>query len=392
MDDRPLRHGFTTGTCAAAAAQAAAVMLLTGRAPVTVTIMTPAGYPARLEIQDPRMDASMASCAVKKDAGDDPDVTDKALVYAKISYIDSTPVCCYQSETCSGLWLGGGKGVGMVTRPGLSCPVGMPAINPVPRRMIFQQVEEILRKDNGFNPVSMLIEISIPDGVELAEKTFNPKLGIEGGISVLGTSGIVSPMSEQALLDTIRLEIHQKMVLGGRDTRLIFAPGNYGMDFLEQRLHICLEHGVKTSNFIADSIEIAAEEGVKEILFAGHLGKLIKVANKSRNTHSKYGDGRMETLARLTQISMEERKMEDEGVLNRILFSNTTEEVLGILVERGLAQGVMDLAARLIRNQMELWSGGKIRIEVVTFSTSYDILGRANWRDGETDGVQESVG
>ncbi|WP_077610518.1 cobalt-precorrin-5B (C(1))-methyltransferase CbiD [Clostridium sp. Marseille-P2415] len=383
MEKHELRSGFTTGTCAAVAAKAAAAMLLTGSELEHMELMTPKGRFADLSLFHVALNREKAVCAVKKDAGDDPDVTDQALVFASVEYFngkEDEPVkrCyCWNGEEADGvspLFLAAGEGIGLVTRPGLSCPVGMPAINPVPRSMIFHGVEEARRKA-GFEG-SLKICIWMPEGRNLAEKTFNPKLGIKGGLSVLGTTGIVNPMSEAALTATIRLELHMKAVAGIR--RVILTPGNYGEAFIKEALGLFMEEGVTCSNFIGDALEMAGEEGFGQILLTGHIGKLIKVAGGVSNTHSKYGDRRMEILWDCTAASLEGKSFKRSSIgmelKNKILLANTMEEAAGILKDYGILEPVMEEAVNRIQKFASLWAGG-IKVEVVTFSTVYGILG-----------------
>lgn len=292
------------------------------------------------------------------------------------------------------MFLTGGTGIGMVTRPGLACPVGGYAINPVPRAMIFRQVGQLydsLKQEGNY-----LIRVRIPEGVGLAEKTFNPRLGIQGGISVLGTSGIVRPMSEQALKATIRLEIHMRAAVG--EDSLILVPGNYGEHFLKETLGISGEQAVRCSNFVADAIEMAVDENMKRILFIGHIGKLVKVAGGARNTHSRFGDRRMEILTEsLEQVTgCRERKevcrKKSEELEKRIMECSTTEEAVGYLTEAGLKEAVMEHVTRRIYEQMNRWGQGKTDIQVLTFSTVYGILGMSGfcgpmieeWRERQT--------
>lgn len=400
MEKQKLRSGFTTGTCGAAAAKAAACWFF--RQEVNrVTLMTPKGVEAVFPAEK-RLEEGKTWFAVQKDAGDDPDVTDKAWIYASIracrgDELTRVPETWYQSGEYPFLFLTGGAGIGIVTKPGLACPVGKHAINPIPRSMIFQAVGQIM--EEAGEQIPCLISIRIPEGVELAAKTFNPRLGIEGGISVLGTSGIVEPMSEQALLDTIRLEIHMKAEAGEKS--LILTPGNYGERFLKEELGLSLKTAVTCSNFVADAVESAAKEGFCRVLFAGHVGKLIKVAGGVRNTHSKYGDRRMEIMAECLEICGQERResqgeneAEENGEvraslrdqvseqewtarIEKIKLSNTTEEALEHLEAWGWRNLVMKQAVNRIWRQMNQWAEGKVQVEVVTFSTVYGILGKS---------------
>ncbi len=220
-DNQVLRCGYTTGSCAAAAAKAAALLLLSGKPVPQISLDTPKGVPLTLTVRNVTAGQGWASCAVRKDSGDDPDVTNGVLVYAKVQRIPEREVR-----------IDGGVGVGRVTKPGLDQPVGAAAINRVPRQMIARELEALL--DESDAPGGFSVEISIPEGVALAKKTFNPHLGIVGGISVLGTSGIVEPMSEQALLDSIRVELNVQRAAG--QTYALLTPGNYGETFLRDTL------------------------------------------------------------------------------------------------------------------------------------------------------------
>ena len=372
MDKRELRCGFTTGTCAAVAAKAAAAMLLMGNQLQHMKLMTPKGTEADLPLFHVVMKPDKVSCAVKKDAGDDPDVTDQALIYASVELLDETgegasPTGCSFVREKTGefgqLILTASEGVGRVTKPGLSSPVGYPAINPVPRGMIFDEVDEVRRTADYKG--ALLICIWIPEGRELAEKTFNSKLGIIGGLSILGTTGIVKPMSEEALTATISLELHMKAVAGLK--RVILTPGNYGESFIKDQLNLPDGEGVTISNFIRQSCTMVKEEGFKQILFVGHIGKLIKVAGGVENTHSRYGDRRMEVLWDCAGEFLSSDKKE------LILQSNTMETAAGILEEMGVLKPVMSEVVNRIKAYMTEWTGG-IPVEVITFSNTLGIL------------------
>ncbi|MDO5406956.1 MAG: cobalt-precorrin-5B (C(1))-methyltransferase CbiD [Eubacteriales bacterium] len=326
MERRELRSGYTTGTCAAAAAKAAAAFLLTGRCPESVDVALPCGKTVEMRVSaggsagQPERSANQAggsagqpeksaergkvpdagrTARVQKDAGDDPDVTHGTWICGSVSKISQDCLeewkksgAGYWLEEYPGLYLTGGAGIGMVTKPGLSCPVGHYAINPVPRKMILSAVEEACRK--AAYEGCLCVRISIPEGERLAAKTFNPRLGIEGGISVLGTTGMVKPMSEEALTATIQLDIHMKAVSGQRT--LLMAPGNYGEAFLQEQMGVTLGSAVLCSNFVREAAMMAAEEEIPNLLFVSHMGKLVKVSAGMENTHSRYGDGRMDQM------------------------------------------------------------------------------------------------
>lgn len=345
--------GYTTGTCAQAAAKAAAVCLLTGRREEKITVKLPGGQCITLQPELWETEPNLVRCAVKKYSGDDPDVTNGVYVYASVS----------RTET-EGILLDGGVGIGRVTKPGLDQPVGAAAINRIPRKMICQTAEEVL-EESGM-PGGLQIIISIPDGVKLAEKTFNPRLGIEGGISVLGTTGIVEPMSEKALIDTIQVEINVKRA-EGREW-LIAAPGNYGLDFLKQTYGIPAEVAVKCSNYVGETIDKAADSGAKGLVFAAHIGKFIKVAAGIMNTHSRYGDARMEVAA-----SAMLRAGLPAQMARAALDCGTTDEVLSLMREK---ERNKFLEALLDRIQFYLQNrAGEMKCGAVIFSNQSGMLG-----------------
>lgn len=327
-DGKRLRFGFTTGTCAAAAAKAAAILLLSGTAPETVRIHTPKGIDLDLPVLEPVREDGSASCAIQKDSGDDPDVTNGVLVYARAAFSEKP-----------GISIDGGRGVGRVTKPGLKQAIGEAAINPVPREMIRRAVEEIAEEYECARGLSIVI--SIPAGVALAEKTFNPRLGIEGGISILGTSGIVEPMSEDALIDSIVLEIRQRRALN--DAYLVLTPGNYGADFLKDAYGIADARVVKCSNYIGDALHAAIDAGFSEVLLAGHIGKFVKLSGGIFNTHSKRGDHRAELMSAAAKAAGA------DGETQRAMFDCvTTDEMLRILEEKGLLSETMSMLQKRI--------------------------------------------
>ena len=358
-----LRCGYTTGTCAAAAAAGAAALLLEGVALPAVHIDTPAGVRVEAELLKHAAGEGWAACAVRKDGGDDPDVTDGALICARV-----------ERSTGPGIAIDGGEGVGRVTRPGLDQPVGEAAINSVPRRMIARAAEEeaaALGYAGGLE-----ITISVPGGEEAARRTFNPQLGVEGGISILGTSGIVEPMSEAALLATIRLDIRQQAA-GGPGT-LVLTPGNYGETFVRERLGLDLDRAVKCSNYIGASIDMAVEEGIREVLLVGHAGKLVKVAAGIMNTHSSVADGRMEILAAHGAACGAGPEL-----VEQILESITVDQALEYMEQvPGLGQAVMDRVIRRMDGCLRRRAGKAMKIEAVVFTNARGLLGRTKGADG----------
>ncbi len=352
--DKKLRMGFTTGSCAAAASKAALIMLLTKTGIHNVSIMTPKGIAYNAEIVgiEKDIDNGFVSCAVIKDGGDDPDVTTGSMIYAKVELKDEP-----------GIIIDGGEGVGRVTKPGLDQPIGEAAINSVPRKMITENISAVL-KEYEQEDKGVIVTISVPGGDELAKKTFNPKLGIVGGISILGTTGIVEPMSDDAIVQTIKTEIRVRKAEGKQI--LMAAPGNYGITFLSEVYGIDEKNVVMTSNFIYDTVRLALDEGFTKILFAGHIGKLVKVAGGIKNTHSRYGDHRMEILTDLSKKYMSESDF--DKVKDTLPECVMTGEAVRIINETGHGDIVFDKMAENIKEYMEKWSDGNISVEVIVFS------------------------
>lgn len=353
-----MRYGFTTGSCAAAAAKAAAYMLLTGQIKNQISITTPKGIVYIPHIIDICRKERSVSCAVVKDGGDDPDVTTGAHICAAVSFAQADK---------PQIQIEGGAGVGRVTKPGLDQPVGSAAINHVPREMIAREVAQVCEVCDYRG--ALLVVISVPEGESIAERTFNPRLGITGGISILGTSGIVEPMSSQALLDTIRVELRQHRAQGER--MIAVSPGNYGLDFMKNTYGYDLDRSVKCSNFIGAAIDMAAELGFEAMLLTGHIGKLVKVSGGIMNTHSKEGDCRMELL--VAAAAAEGAQTE---ILQQLLGSVTTEEAVRLLQENNLKSAVMKRIIEKIKFYLNKRSGGGMCVECMVYSNDFGELAR----------------
>lgn len=359
VNNRRMRCGHTTGTCAAAASKAAAEALLTHRMVQTVSISTPKGIVLKLPVEDMTIDDDSVKCAIRKDGGDDIDATDGLLIYATVS------------KTDGGIEIDGAEGVGRVTRKGLDQPVGNAAINHVPRQMISEALMDTMLA-TGYSG-GLRAVISVPNGIETAKKTFNPRLGIEGGISILGTSGIVEPMSETALIDTIRTEMRMRVVNGAHT--LLVVPGNYGKDFTENIPGIDQEFAVKCSNFVGDMLDYAVELKV-DILLVSNLGKLVKVAGGIMNTHSRNADCRMEILAANT--AMAGGSMES---VRRIMECISTDDALDVIDSEGLIGKVSERLMDRIGFYMNHRTGGAICTGAVLFSSVYGLLGKTATAD-----------
>lgn len=351
---KKLRQGYTTGTCAAIAAKAA-IRILFGEELEKEKILTPKGVLVETPIVDVVREQTCVACAVQKDSGDDPDVTDGIWVYAKVEISEQ-----------EGIEIAGGEGVGIVTKAGLSQKIGEAAINPVPKQMIQKEVGEVLEKNGRIKGCK--VTISVPKGREIARKTFNPRIGIVDGISILGTTGIVEPMSEKALLEAIAVEMNVAKANGVK--HIILTPGNYGEAFIRETLQIQLSRAVKSSNFIGETIDMAVEQGFQSILLVGHVGKLIKLAAGIMNTHSHVADGRMEVFvshAALCGVPV--------VVLQEMMDCVTTDQVIQILQERHYFEATMQSILKKIDFHIEQRCMGEVPIGAILFSQKFGLLG-----------------
>ncbi len=352
-----LKSGYTTGTCVTIGARAAIRMIFEQKIITEESVLTPKGIKIQADILQSEFKRNYASCAVKKYSGDDPDVTDGILLFTSVTLKKEREIV-----------IDGGKGVGRVTKAGLWQEIGQAAINKVPMQMIMQSVMELF-DEYGYEGGADIV-ITVPQGEEIAKKTFNPRLGIEGGISILGTSGIVEPMSEQAIIDTIKAELRVKRANEGNYVML--APGNYGIDFIRDTYKVDLNRAVKCSNYIGEALDYCVAQQFKCVVLIGHIGKLVKLAGGIMNTHSSNADGRMEILAANTA------KVSDNiSLIRQVLDCNTTDEALKLLIDAGVCKSVMEKiiqkAAFYINNRVK----GQIETAVIMFSGVYGILGQS---------------
>lgn len=344
-----MRYGYTTGSCATASSKASAIFALTGKAPSFVEIDTPKGVTLHIQVQSAEFlpQSQSYQCSVQKDAGDDPDVTHGVLVYSEVTCIPS------------GTEIDGGVGVGRVTKPGLDQPVGEAAINSVPRSMITETLQEVAREygyTGGFRVI-----IHIPDGVELAKRTFNPKLGIEGGISVIGTTGIVEPMSDKAVEATIEVEV--RMIAASGSDKLLVNLGNIGEAFTTQYLNLSITSSVKCANFLGAAVDAAVASGIHNVLIVGHLGKLVKLGIGMFNTHSNNGDGRMDILAACAAKA----GVAIDTVL-AVLDSATTDQAAEVLERVGLLEETMRILTERMEDSIQRRIPHDFRVEFVCFT------------------------
>lgn len=316
------RYGFTTGTTATAAAIGAAYMYLNDKRDM-VDVELPAGITLTIPLEFVKKEKNLFTCGVKKNAGDDPDVTDGILISTKLEFIKKE----------SGLEFNffAGEGVGVFTKDGLALPKGEAAINPVPRQMMIDNLSIIL-KEHGFSGI-VNITVTVENGADIAKKTFNERLGIIGGISILGTSGLVLPMSKTALLQTIEADIKFRLK-NSKERRVYLAPGNIGAKFLENNFNINSTTVAIISNFIGESIDYAISNDAKEIVLCGDLGKLIKLSGGIMNTHSNDSDSRLELLASsILKLCIKESIQLPIQIISNLFEQKTTTGAVNIIKE-----------------------------------------------------------
>ena len=356
VNQKLLRCGYTTGTCAAAASKAAVAMLFKQESMDSVAITTPNQTDLIIDVLNPQFKDNVASCSIEKDSGDDPDITNGILVSSKVTLLPDS----------SEIIIEGGKGVGKVTKGGLDQPVGMSAINSVPRKMIKDSLNELAMQYNykgGFH-----VLISVPKGEEIAKKTFNPELGIVGGISILGTTGIVEPMSAKALADSIKVEI--SVIAAESNESILIFLGNFGKKFTEEELNLSTKPGIMCSNFIDVALDSSVEFGFKNILIVGHIGKLVKLGIGMFNTHSHNGDGRIETL-----LSCALEAGADIEILNEIQKCVTTNAVLDILYENDLLTKTMGVLNGRIGHNIDRRIPEDINVGFICFANTGEYSG-----------------
>lgn len=353
---KSLRFGYTTGSCATLAAKGACEMLFLQSPIETVSIKTPKGFDVDVSLNNIEfLNDNSVSCSVMKDAGDDPDITDKAFIFANV-----------KKSKISGVHIDGGIGVGRVTRPGLDQPIGAAAINSMPRKMIANEISSICEKYNYDGGIDVVI--NIPNGEELAKKTFNPQLGIIGGISVLGTTGIVEPQSTQALIDCIEIEL--KAYEAENIHFVVLTPGNYGENFLKGFPKLNNPPQVKCSNFLGEAIDFAVKHNFNKILMVGHIGKFVKLAGGIMNTHSSYADCRTEIFAAHSALCGADVK-----TIEKIMNSVTTDDCIAILDEVNLRDKVLKSIIAKIKEHITRRAGDNMEIGAVIFSNKYGLLG-----------------
>ncbi len=405
-----LRCGYTTGSCAAMAAGAATTLLLEGQVPQTARLVTPSGQAVDAEVLEPSCGVGAdgvpwATCAIRKDGGDDVDATDGLLVFARVRPApQGGGLASHEPDGAVRVLVLGGEGVGRITKPGLEQPVGEAAINSVPRKMIAQAVRDAARRAaetvtagaatggllahepaasaDAFGPAAFEVTVSVPGGREAARRTFNPNLGIEGGISILGTTGIVEPLSLDALLKSVELSIRQQAALGWKS--LVLVPGAYGEDFCRADAVLSQLPRVSVSNFIGEAVDCAAREGIERLVLVGHLGKLVKVAGGVMQTHSRTADCRLEIIcahAAMQGVSA--------ALARDLMACPTTDAALGLLDREGILGPVVASITEAIGSHLQRRAGEGVSVGAVVFTKARGELARSL---GTDEVIEESLG
>lgn len=357
IDGKKYKRGYTTGSCAAGAAKAATYMILTKETLETVNIDTPKGIPLNLKVENVDINNAFAQCSIQKDGGDDIDATHKMHIYAKAELIDSNEII-----------IDGGIGIGRVTKKGLGIEIGKAAINKTPISMIQSEVRKVIGDTKGVK-----ITIFAPEGETIAKKTFNPRLGIVGGISIIGTTGIVEPMSDEGWKKSLSIELEMKKAQGM--DKVILVPGNHGEMFIKESLGIDSKYIVRTSNFIGYMLKEAQRIGFKKILMAGHLGKYVKIAGGIFNTHSKVADARNEIL--IANLALMNAPFE---LINKANECLTTEEFIEILEDDKYKKykEIYNILSEKCKKRIDIYmNDDEIDIEVMIFSMEKKLLGES---------------
>ena len=349
---RFLKYGITTGATAAAASKAALIAILDK--PVDrVVIPTPIGLRFEVPVKSSRkISTDTAEAIAVKDAGQDIDVTDKMEIIATVKLTDDGKVT-----------IKSGVGIGRVTKLGLQVPIGEGAINPVPQSMITEAVKEVLPAGKGVE-----VTITAPEGANIAKKTMNAKLGIKGGVSILGTTGVVKPLSLEACRRSLVPQIDVAIARGYK--RILYVPGNIGERIAKQQFNVPEDAIIQTGDFVGYMLDKAVEKGVKEIILLGHSGKLVKLAARIFNTHHKVGDARNEVIASYAGAAGADTK-----TINELLVANTTDEATEILRQANILEATYDRIAQRVNQQVSDRVENNIKISVVIVAMDGKVLG-----------------
>ena len=365
IDGKKYKRGYTTGSCAAAASKASVHMLLTGKEIEYINIDTPKGIPLTLKVKNIEIKNNFAVCSIEKDGGDDIDATHTMDIFAKAELV---------KREDDDIIVTGGIGVGIVTKKGLSVEVGKHAINPVPMRMIHSEVKKVLGDNNDiFKSNSLKITIFAPQGVEIAKKTFNPRLGIVGGISILGTTGIVEPMSEDGWKKSLSIELEIKKAQGL--DKIILVPGNHGEEFVREHLNIDMNNCVRMSNFVGYMLSEAKRIGFKKILMAGHIGKFIKISAGIFNTHSKVCDARNEIM--ISNLALMGAPLEFLKEIDKCVTTEGSVE----LIDKSEYTQIYNILCDKCKERVQTYLHDEVEVEVYMFRMDKSLLGKSKGAD-----------
>lgn len=366
IDGKKYRRGYTTGSCASAASKASVHMLLTKEKIENINIDTPKGIPLTLKVKNIEFEDNSATCSIEKDGGDDIDATHGMDIFAKAELINK------EDED---IIVTGGIGIGLVTKKGLSVEVGKHAINPVPMKMIRNEVGKILGENNKFLPKDKSLKITIfaPQGVEIAKKTFNPRLGIVGGISILGTTGIVEPMSEEGWKKSLSIEMEMKRAQGL--DKIILVPGNHGEEFIREHLKIDMSYCVRMSNFVGYMLSEAKRIGFKKILLAGHIGKFIKISAGIFNTHSKVCDARNEIM--ISNLALMGAPLEFLKEINECVTAEGAVEI----IDKSEYTDIYNILCDKCKQRAEQYLHNEVEVEFYMFRMDKSLLGKSQRAD-----------
>ena len=385
-----LREGYTTGTCAAAATKGAAYGIVNGYIPDFVEVQLPSGKSVKLQILQKITGHNFAECCVKKDAGDDPDVTHGALIFARVEQVNCG---CFEKvdgcqpgnysklkskpESRQTIQIDGGKGVGVVTKPGLQVAIGRPAINPVPQEMIRKSVLDVIGEEYRYD---IRVVISVPDGEMIAKRTFNERLGICGGISIIGTTGIVKPMSEEAIKVSLKCELDVAKASGFKT--VILAPGNLAENAVKKNFDLKNGQVVLMSNFVGYMLGEAYKLAFSEVIIAGHPGKLAKLLRGDFNTHSSKSEPANDLIIDI---------LKNEDIENEIIkcsMESTTVEGIIREVKKSAKFTVFDKIAGMVEKAASGFLNDKLRIGVILFDMEKEVVGMSlnaqKWKDSVT--------